>query len=318
MDTLKKDSTGLCPRCGSPLEAGAAGGTLCPRCLLAAGLETGASSPPASGPTVDFHGKPPPPAAGGEAPRPSLPPPPPLAEIAGHFPQLEVIEVLGQGGMGVVYKARQPRLDRMVALKVLPPAVVAGAPDFAERFAREGRALARLSHPSIVQVYDFGQAGGLYYLLMEYVDGPNLRQVLRSGTLSPRQALGIVPQICEALQYAHDEGIVHRDIKPENILLDRRGRLKTADFGLAKLLGKEAPEAQLTGSGYVMGTPLYMAPEQMARPLEVDHRADIYSLGVVFYEMLTGDLPVGRFALPSEKAQVDARLDQVVLKTLER
>ena len=152
---------------------------------------------------------------------------------------------------------------------------------------------------------------------MEFVEGVNLRQTFDTGQLTPHEVLAVVPQICEALQYAHDEGIVHRDIKPENILLDKRGRVKIADFGLAKLLGKAPTEFTLTAPGQVMGTLHYMAPEQMERPLEVDHRADIYSLGVVFYEMLTGELPIGRFAPPSKKALIDVRLDQVVLRALE-
>ena len=153
---------------------------------------------------------------------------------------------------------------------------------------------------------------------MEYVDGPNLRQLERAGKLSPREALQIVPQICEALQYAHDEGIVHRDIKPENVLVDKKGRVKIADFGLAKILGREPQDFRLTGAGQVMGTPHYMAPEQVEHPQDVDHRADIYSLGVVFYEMLTGELPLGKFAPPSRKVQVDVRLDEVVLHALEK
>ena len=127
-----------------------------------------------------------------------------------------------------------------------------------------------------------------------------------------------MPQVCEALQYAHDQGLVHRDIKPENVLLDKRGRVKIADFGLAKLLGRSGGRFSLTGTGQVMGTPHYMAPEQMEKPLSVDHRADIYSLGVVFYELLTGELPIGRFAPPSEKTNVSTDLDQVVLRTLEK
>ena len=142
--------------------------------------------------------------------------------------------------MGAVYKARQPALDRLVALKILPPQA-AGGPGFAERFDREARALARLSHPNIVAVHEFGQAGGLPYFLMEFVDGLNLRQLEQAGQLSPAEALRIVPQICEALQFAHDAGIVHRDIKPENILLDKKGRVKIADFGIAKIsAGSEA------------------------------------------------------------------------------
>ena len=219
--------------------------------------------------------------------------------------------------MGAVYRARQKTLDRIVALKVLPPEV-GRDPAFAERFTREARALARLTHPNIVMVFDFGETNGYFYFLMEYVDGVNLRQSLQAHRLSPEQALAIVPQICEALQYAHDEGIVHRDIKPENVLLDKRGHVKIADFGLAKLLGRPGGTLNLTGTGQVMGTPHYMAPEQLEKPLEVDHRADIYSLGVVFYELLTGELPLGRFAPPSRKSNVSADLDQVVLKTLEK
>jgi eukaryotic-like serine/threonine-protein kinase len=226
------------------------------------------------------------------------------------------MELIGQGGMGAVYKARQPRLDRIVALKILP-AEAARDPAFQERFTREAQSLARLSHPNIVNVYDFGEADGLYYFLMEFVDGVALRQLILDGRLQPEQALAIVPQICEALQFAHEAGIVHRDIKPENILLDRTGRVKIADFGLAKLVGKEAPAVSLTATQQVLGTPHYMAPEQMKGLRSVDHRADIYSMGVVFYEMLTGELPIGRFEPPSRKVHVDVRLDEVVLRTLE-
>src|SRR5262249_1970590 len=165
---------------------------------------------------------------------------------------------------------------------------------------------------------DFGETDGLYYFTMEYVDGKNVRQLLEAGELSPALALKIIPQVCDALQYAHDEGFVHRDIKPENILLDKKGRVKIADFGLARLIGLTPTYLTLTGSQQVMGTLYYMAPEQMKRSHAVDHRADLFSLGVVFYEMLTGELPVGRFAPPSQKARVDARLDPVVLRALAR
>ena len=244
----------------------------------------------------------------------ALPQPGALAAL---FPQLEILELLGHGGMGAVYKARQRGLDRMVALKILPPQISA-EPTFAERFAREARALARLSHPNIVTVFDLGQSGPLYYFLMEFVDGMNLRQLLQSHRLTPPETLALMPQICEALEYAHGEGLVHRDIKPENILLDGKGRVKVADFGLSKLLRPEPHDPQLTQSGQVLGTLHYMAPEQIERPLDVDQRADIYSLGVVLYEMLTGELPLGRFELPSKKAAVDARLDDLVLRAMER
>jgi tRNA A-37 threonylcarbamoyl transferase component Bud32 len=244
-------------------------------------------------------------------------PPPPLEEISRHFPQLQILECLGRGGMGVVYKARQPRLDRFVALKILAREKEKN-PRFAERFTREAQALARLNHPNIVTVYDFGEADGLYYLLMEFVDGMSLRQLLQTRKLAPEEALTIVPPICEALQYAHQQGIVHRDIKPENILLDKQGRVKIADFGIAKLLGTDGRVASLTGEQQVVGTPHYMAPEQVEKPGTVDHRADIFSLGVVFYEMLTGELPLGKFAPPSRMVKVDVRLDEVVLHALEK
>jgi serine/threonine protein kinase len=239
-----------------------------------------------------------------------------LEAVAAAFPQLEIIECIGQGGMGVVFKARQPKLDRFVALKLLPEKPGTD-PAFEERFNREARVLARLSHPNIVAVHDFGQSGPFFYLLMEYVDGVNLRQAMRVERFTPAQALALVPKICDALQYAHEEGVLHRDIKPENLLLDQRGRVKIADFGIAKLLG-DAKDITLTASGATIGTPHYMAPEQLERPHDVDQRADVYSLGVVFYEMLTGELPIGRFAPPSEKAPMDPRVDQVVLRTLEK
>ncbi len=240
----------------------------------------------------------------------------PISELAALFPQLEILDLLGEGGMGVVYRARQRKLERLVALKILPRELAAD-PAFADRFLREAQALARLQHPNIVSLYDFGEAGGYYFLVMEYADGLNLRQILLRGDLKPREALAIVPQICEGLQYAHETGVIHRDIKPENVLVDRSGRVKITDFGLAKILDQAGPSVTITGTGQVMGTPQYMAPEQLANS-NVDHRADIYSLGVVFYELLTGNLPRGRFELPSRRIDVDVRLDEVVLRALEQ
>ncbi len=174
--------------------------------------------------------------------------PPTIDELAPHFPQLELLELLGRGGMGAVYKARQSALDRMVAVKILPPSLGRDRA-FTDRFTREARALARLNHPHIVTVHDVGCTGDFCYFVMEYVDGVNLREALRTGQIDPAKALAIVRQICDALEYAHEEGIVHRDIKPENILIDRRGRVKIADFGLAKLLNPMADEAGLTRHG---------------------------------------------------------------------
>lgn len=295
------NAAATCPRCQSLLAADAPEG-LCPACLMAGGLASAPFPSAGSAATTPWT----------DEKRAAV-----IADLSPHFPQLEIIELLGQGGMGAVYKARQKHLDRLIALKVIPPEA-ATEPAFAERFAREARALARLNHPNIVTVYDFGQSDGVYFLLMEFVDGLNLRQTMQTGSLSPPEALAIVPHICDALQYAHDQGIVHRDVKPENVLLDKGGRVKIADFGLAKLLTHSPQDFTLTHSMQVMGTPRYMAPEQIEHPTEVDHRADIYSLGVMFYEMLTGELPMGRFAPPSQKVQIDIRIDEIVMRSLEK
>lgn len=255
---------------------------------------------------------------------------PSIEELAPVFPGLELIELVGEGGMGAVYKARQQELDRMIALKILPEEI-GGDAAFAGQFAREARALAKLAHPNIVAIHEFGSKGGLYYIVMEYVDGPNLRHIMERGLINPKEALDIVPQICDALQYAHDRGIVHRDIKPENILINRDGMVKVADFGLVKLMpgqrtaatGEGAVQADssatiMSRDGRVMGTPAYMAPEQMDGPALVDNRADIYALGVVFYQMLTGELPGKPISSSSRKALEASRLDQIVLKALEQ
>lgn len=285
-----------CPSCGETIPADAPQG-LCPRCVLeVAASPTEEGNPTTSQPRFE---------------------PPSLDAVRAAFPQFEILGLIGCGGMGAVFRARQPHLDRVVALKILPREL-GDLPEFAERFAREGQVLAKLNHPNIVSVFDFGESEGFFFLLMEYVDGVNLRQAMRAGRFSPEQALEIVPPICEALQFAHDEGVLHRDIKPENVLLDAKGRVKIADFGIAKLLGEVAGAGPTLTRGAVPGTPQYMAPEQIEQPAQVDHRADIYSLGVVFYEMLTGELPIGRFAAPSERTGVGAEVDEIVLRSLEK
>lgn len=165
---------------------------------------------------------------------------------------------------------------------------------------------------------DHTQSQPLHYLIMEFVDGVNLRQAMRAGRFTPEQALKIIPAICDALQFAHTQGVLHRDIKPENILLDSKGRVKIADFGIAKILNEKGGDMLLTQSGAKLGTAPYMAPEQIEQPSSVDHRADIYSLGVVFYEMLTGELPLGRFAAPSELSSVGGNIDEIVFRALEK
>jgi serine/threonine protein kinase len=324
----KRKSERRCPGCGMRMAADAAG-EICSRCvaiLSASQLGAASSGPLGSAVAEDKQegirvGAP---GVLGLA-EPGLPQTeayagpvmaPELAGLAMRFPNLEILELLGKGGMGTVYKARQTKLDRLVALKVLP-GDAGRDPAFAERFLREARALARLNHPAIVAVHDFGELGGHLYFVMEFVEGANLRQVIRRGNLAANQSLAIVTQVCQALQYAHNQNIIHRDIKPENILLDKQGRAKIADFGLAKLLGPERIDHTLTATQQAMGTLHYMAPEQLESAAKVDHRADIYSLGVVFYEMLTGQVPRGKFAPPSHKLGVDARLDAVVLRALE-
>jgi serine/threonine protein kinase len=253
-------------------------------------------------------------------------------ELDALLPDYEVLELIGLGGMGAVYKARSIRIGRMLAIKTLP-AWIASSEDARQRFQREAQTLAAVNHPNIVTIHNIGEAENLPYIVMEYVDGVDLQQLIQSGTMEPKHALKLIPQICDALHYAHKCGLVHRDIKPGNILIDHENRIKIADFGLAKLLGRHAelpassPTASrdamphgldLTQAGQVMGTPRYMAPEQRSRPTEVDHRADIYALGVVFYEMLRGHLPEDEKAAPENSAAIDKRLDKVLRRAMSK
>lgn len=283
-----------CPRCGAPLPPG----RTCAACVMASAYELGA-----------------------EAAAPDAPGRPSAEALDAALPDYDVQVVIGRGGMGTVYRARHRKLDRLVAIKVLePPAGVADAAAFTERFEREARVLASLDHPHIVRIHDFGRTGEpleLNYLVLEYVEGANLRDLLKAGKLSPREVLELVPQICEGLQAAHRMGVVHRDVKPENILVDAEGRVRIADFGLAKISVDEPTGLGLTRTSQTFGTYHYMAPEQLRGASGVDHRADLYSLGVVLYEMLTGELPVGRFPAPSEHEREAKPFDGVVLKALE-
>ena len=281
-----------CAACGRNLPTNAPGG-LCPACLLERGvaLATRASARPG-----DF-----------------VPPAP--EELAVLFPEFEIVSLLGRGGMGAVYKAVQPDLDRTVAVKLLPPETARDA-EFMERFRREAATLARLDHPGIVRLYDFGQRDDFAYFVMEFVDGVDLAQQLAAGPMSPPDAFEIVGQLCDALQHSHERGVIHRDLKPANILIARDGRVKLADFGLARLTQPDAGEMGLTRTGARLGTPRYMAPEQL-NGVTADHRVDVYALGVVLYEMLTAQLPVGHFDPPSEKIPaLTPRLDEVVLRAL--
>jgi serine/threonine protein kinase len=238
--------------------------------------------------------------------------PPTTEHLAQMLPQYQIETLIGRGGMGAVYRGQQASLKRSVAIKVLSVELSANS-EFTSRFEREAQTLASLSHQGIVAIFDYGQTSeGYLYFVMEFVDGTDLAQVLCGQRLESGQALELTVQICEALHYAHSQGVVHRDIKPANVLITRDGRAKLADFGLARPLSALSP--QLTATNAAIGTPDYMAPEQWQG--KADHRADIYALGVMLYEMLTGTRPQGAFDLPSIKSRVDARLDGVVIKAM--
>lgn len=247
--------------------------------------------------------------------------PPEPEELQRMLPQFVVESLIGRGGMGAVYKGIQSSLERPVAIKVLPPAIEQQDQAFAERFRNEARLMGRLNHPAIVSVYDFGRTTeGQLYFVMEYVDGTDVqRMIAREGRMLPEHALAVTAHLCDALGYAHKQGIVHRDVKPSNVLIDMEGRVKVADFGLAKLTGAAVNNSGLTQTGMAMGTPDYVAPETLMHGGDVDGRADLYAVGVMLYQMLTGDIPRGVFKMPSQKFQaIDPRFDRIVRRALEQ
>lgn len=300
--TQSASPTQACPSCGKPYDVG--------------GLAAGASCVCSCGFHFEVRGL----AQAGDASLgPTLASAPGEALLAvPSIPGYLLESLLGRGGMGEVWRARQLSLDREVAIKVLPERYAKDA-EFVARFEKETKALAALSHPNIVQIIDRGKVGGQYYFAMELVAGVNLRELLKSrgGALSVAEVLRIAAQVARAVDSAHEKRIVHRDLKPENVLVDARGHVKVADFGLAGMRGAEA-EPALTATAVAMGTVNYMAPEQRRDAKHVDHRADLYSLGVLLYELLTGELPLGRFKLPSEKrADLDPAIDELVGQLLE-
>ena len=221
--------------------------------------------------------------------------------------------LIGQGGMGAVYRGQQLNLRRSVAIKILHRHHGADY-SYAERFRREAQALAQMNHANIVSVYDFGVVGDYLFYVMEFIEGTDLHQLMALGQVSQPRALQIISAICDALGYAHSKGLVHRDIKPANILIATDGRVKVADFGLAKRTDQQG--TMLTQSNMAMGTPDYAAPEQYDSRAVIDHRADIYALGVVIYQMLTGSVPRGAWQPPSAIAGNDPRLDAVIVRAL--
>lgn len=285
-----------CEKCGYAFNPGVMLGGLCPRCLLA-GFHgsrhelTGA---------IELHNQP------GSLEHDKL---------ADELPEFELVEAIGRGGGGVVWKAKERDLNRNVAIKLLSNQK--RDVDFVERFAREAKVMARLNHPNIVAIYSFGRTLSQHcYLVMELVEGSNLGELMAKGPLDVAIALGIANDVGSALRQAHLAGCIHRDIKPSNILIDGNGRVKVADFGLARVFVGEGMTS-ITARGWVVGTPHYIAPEQAKGDGSEDHRADIYSMGVMLYQMLTGELPRGVFRPPSAKCSGDKRLDLIVMKSLQ-
>jgi serine/threonine protein kinase len=282
-------SVETCPKCGAELADG-----LCPQCLLLAGIEPTPTSPRARW----------------------VPPSP--EDLRAQLTGYQVLELLGLGGMGAVYKGWQNSLDRPVAIKVLPPGLTEEDEQFAARFKHEAKTMARLSHPAIVSVHDYGETlDGLCYIVMEFVEGTDVQKMMADqGRLPPERALAVAMNVCDALVYAHEHGIIHRDIKPANVMVDAQGRVRVADFGLAKVA--DAGATLLTDTNVAVGSPGYIAPETLTMGLSVDARADLYATGVMLYAMLTGRVPQGRFEAASVRVPgLDPRFDAIVNRAMQ-
>lgn len=209
--------------------------------------------------------------------------------VATKIPGYKILGKIGAGAMAFVYKARQLSLDRIVAIKILPKRFTEN-PEYVERFYREGKAAAKLNHPNIVQAIDVGEAGGYHYFVMEFVEGKTIADdIIKTGPIPEAEALEITIQVAEALRHAHSIGLIHRDVKPKNIMINSQGVVKLADMGLAR--ETTDIEAAQSEAGKAYGTPYYIAPEQIKGKIDIDGRADIYSLGATFYHMVTGQVP---------------------------
>ena len=285
-----------CKGCGKPL--GKSGFSwLCPACFFAEISGTLLATPPEAVTSL------------------LLPLPEDLHLI---FPELEIRRLVGRGGMGAVYEGYQEDLERRVALKILPPESAQDL-EFRERFRQEASTLAQLDHPNIVRLFDFGERQGYFYMIMEFVDGETLATRMTRESIQTEELTSLLEQLCAALAYSHGHGVVHRDIKPANILLEETGMVRVVDFGLAKATRHPQHDWGLTRTQVSIGTPQYMAPEQFEQNAVIDHRADIYSVGVILYEILTGKLPTGHFAKPSQsKRRCPKRFDQIVRKALQQ
>jgi serine/threonine protein kinase len=243
--------------------------------------------------------------------------PPTPEHLQEMLPAYEILSLLGRGGMGAVYKGRQKSLDRSVAIKILPPEAGDDDMQFVERFKNEARTMAKMNHPAIVHVYDFGETTeGQLYIVMEFIDGTDVAQmILSQGRLPEAHALSITAHVCDALQYAHTHGVIHRDIKPANVLINQEGQVKVADFGLAK--ATDASQMGLTKTNMAMGTPDFVSPEALMPGVTLDGRADLYAVGVMLYQMLTGNVPRGAFQMPGIIQQTDRRFDAIIGKAMQ-
>ncbi len=244
--------------------------------------------------------------------------PPSVEDMQAMLPQYAFVALLGRGGMGAVYKAVQVSLDRDVAIKVLPGDLLDDADvNFTERFKNEARLMARMNHPAIVDVHDFGATQtGLLYFVMEFIDGTDVsKMIIAQGRLPPEHALAITAHVCDALHYAHTHGVIHRDIKPANVLINMEGQVKVADFGLAT--ASDPNLGGLTRTHMAMGTPDFAAPEACVDGAQIDGRADIYAVGVMLYQMLTGNIPRGMWTMPSVMVQTDPRFDAIIARAMQ-
>ena len=293
-----RDATGpTCPKCGVEFNQPLG---LCPRCVLAAAVQAiSADDHPSLAPMV----------VSGKCPS--------IESLNSQFSDFTFHELLGRGGSGWTFLATQKQLARQVAIKLTSRAVSRSVA--LERFQQEAGNLAQLNHPSIVTVHDFGVTDQFLYIVMEYVAGMTLRGLINNGKVPAEEVRNIGIQLCDAMEYAHGKGLVHRDIKPENILVvnaQPEVEIRVADFGISRMVQHQDSVSELTQTGLIIGTPFYMAPEQQVPGKMVDRRADIFSMGVVLYELLTGRLPQGNFSQPSLLSNCGPGMDRVVMKAL--
>ena len=283
----------VCPTCGEPIPSDAPAGA-CPGCLLLLATEVGPD----------------------DADHPHQLRAPSIDKLQDFFPTYRIDALVGIGGQGVVYRAFEQAKGRQVALKVLSIEQSAN-PEFLSRFMLEAKTLANLSHPGIVGIHESGQAGDYFFIAMQWIEGLTLRELLRENPMDSHAAHKLILQICEALDYAHQQGVIHRDLKPENLLISDSGEVKIADFGIAKLLGEHTTSnVGLTATNTRLGTARYMAPEQMRGDAQIDARADVYALGVILFELLTGELPLPFGLPPSKIAGVSSTYDRIVARAM--